>query len=80
MLTTSKSNSVNQTLISEALNILKLIMNNIKQSSIQKKITEARRKYQNDESDHELNEEKVKRIENNKNINKNNENVQNHIF
>ena len=31
-------------------------------------------------SDHELNEEKVKRIENNKNINKNNENVQNHIF
>ena len=45
MLTTSKSNSVNQTLISEALNILKLIMNNIKQSSIQKKITEAKRKY-----------------------------------
>ena len=31
-------------------------------------------------SDHELNEEKVKRIENNKYINENNENVQNYLF
>ena len=31
-------------------------------------------------SDHELNEEKVKRIENNKYINENNENVQKYLF